>query len=73
MPVIVVTARTSDLDFVVGLDAGADDYVAAVPHRCSACGSEHSCGGSSPATIRSEKLVIDSAARRVRVVDEKWR
>jgi DNA-binding response OmpR family regulator len=27
MPVIIVTARDADIDIVVGLDAGADDYV----------------------------------------------
>ena len=28
VPVLVLTARTDEADFVVGLDAGADDYVA---------------------------------------------
>ena len=28
MPVLMLTARTDEVDFVVGLDAGADDYVA---------------------------------------------
>ncbi|HVQ92704.1 MAG TPA: response regulator transcription factor [Mycobacteriales bacterium] len=28
VPVLVLTARTDEVDFVVGLDAGADDYVA---------------------------------------------
>ena len=28
VPVLVLTARTDEIDFVVGLDAGADDYVA---------------------------------------------
>lgn len=27
VPVLVLTARTDEVDFVVGLDAGADDYV----------------------------------------------
>ncbi len=27
MPVLMLTARTDEVDFVVGLDAGADDYV----------------------------------------------
>ena len=27
MPILILTARTSELDLVVGLDAGADDYV----------------------------------------------
>ncbi len=72
MPVIVVTARTSDLDFVVGLDAGADDYVAK-PFRIDVLLARVRAlvrRGSSPATIRVGELVIDSAARRVRVVDE---
>ena len=72
MPVIIVTARTSDLDFVVGLDAGADDYVAK-PFRIDVLLARVRAlvrRGSSPATIRVGELVIDSAARRVRVVDE---
>ena len=28
VPVLMLTARTDEADFVVGLDAGADDYVA---------------------------------------------
>lgn len=28
VPILVLTARTDEVDFVVGLDAGADDYVA---------------------------------------------
>ena len=28
LPVLMLTARTDEADFVVGLDAGADDYVA---------------------------------------------
>ncbi|MGH3783796.1 MAG: response regulator transcription factor, partial [Pseudonocardiaceae bacterium] len=28
VPVLMLTARTDEVDFVVGLDAGADDYVA---------------------------------------------
>ncbi|MGH9060796.1 MAG: response regulator, partial [Acidimicrobiales bacterium] len=27
LPVLMLTARTDEVDFVVGLDAGADDYV----------------------------------------------
>lgn len=27
MPILILTARTSELDLVVGLDAGADDYI----------------------------------------------
>lgn len=28
LPILILTARTDEVDFVVGLDAGADDYVA---------------------------------------------
>ena len=28
LPILMMTARTDEVDFVVGLDAGADDYVA---------------------------------------------
>ena len=71
MPIIVVTARTSDLDFVVGLYAGADDYVAK-PFRIDVLLARVRAlvrRGSSPAIIRVGEMVIDSAARRVRVGD----
>ena len=54
LPIIVVTARTSDLDFVVGLDAGADDYMAK-PFRTDVLLARVRAlvrRGSSPATIR---------------------
>lgn len=72
LPIIVVTARTSDLDFVVGLDAGADDYMAK-PFRTDVLLARVRAlvrRGSSPATIRVGELVIESAARRVRIDDD---
>lgn len=72
LPIIVVTARTSDLDFVVGLDAGADDYVGK-PFRIDVLLARVRAlvrRGSSPATIRVGELVIESAARRVRIGDD---
>ena len=72
LPIIVVTARTSDLDFVVGLDAGADDYMAK-PFRTDVLLARVRAlvrRGSSPATIRVGELVIESAARRVRIGDD---
>ena len=72
LPIIVVTARASDLDFVVGLDAGADDYVAK-PFRIDVLLARVRAlirRGSSPATIRVGEMVIESAARRVRIGDD---
>lgn len=72
LPIIVVTARTSDLDFVVGLDAGADDYVGK-PFRIDVLLARVRAlvrRGSSPATLRVGELVIESAARRVRIGDD---
>ena len=72
LPIIVVTARTSDLDFVVGLDAGADDYMAK-PFRTDVLLARVRAlvrRGSSPATIRVGELIIESAARRVRIGDD---
>ena len=72
LPIIVVTARASDMDFVVGLDAGADDYVAK-PFRIDVLLARVRAlirRGSSPATIRVGEMVIESAARRVRIGDD---
>ena len=38
MPVLMLTARTDEVDFVVGLDAGADDYVSK-PFRLAELGA----------------------------------
>ena len=64
-------ARTSDLDFVVGLDAGADDYGQAVPYRRAAGAG----AGAGPARFEPRhhpggELIIESAARRVRIGDD---
>ncbi len=31
VPILILTARTDEVDMVAGLDAGADDYVTKVP------------------------------------------
>ena len=46
LPVLMLTARTDEVDFVVGLDAGADDYVGK-PFRLAEllAGSARCCAG----------------------------
>ncbi|GAA3048304.1 response regulator transcription factor [Gordonia defluvii] len=69
LPVLMLTARTDEVDFVVGLDAGADDYVGkpfrlaellarvrALLRRKPAVAEEVLVGGA---------IVLDTRARRV--------
>ncbi|MFT4201802.1 response regulator transcription factor [Gordonia sp. (in: high G+C Gram-positive bacteria)] len=71
LPVLMLTARTDEVDFVVGLDAGADDYVGkpfrlaellarvrALLRRKPVLAEEVLVGGS---------IVLDTRARRVLV------
>ena len=48
LAVLMLTARTDEVDFVVGLDAGADDYVGK-PFRLAELLAY--CGAASPATV----------------------
>lgn len=74
LPVLMLTARTDEVDFVVGLDAGADDYVGkpfrlaellarvrALLRRRPPVAEEVLVGGS---------IVLDTRARRVLVDGE---
>ncbi|GED97371.1 response regulator transcription factor [Gordonia crocea] len=74
LPVLMLTARTDEVDFVVGLDAGADDYVGkpfrlaellarvrALLRRKPAVAEEVLVGG---------EIVLDTRARRVLVAGE---
>jgi DNA-binding response OmpR family regulator len=74
MPVLVLTARTDEPDLVVGLDAGADDYVGK-PFRIAelmarvraqlrrATGPEHD-------VVQVGGIVLDDSSRRVTVDDQ---
>ena len=78
VPVIMVTARGTETDKIVGLEIGADDYVVkpfsaaeviarirAVLRRAAAAGGAADAGPAEP--IRVGGLEVDLAARRVRL------
>lgn len=78
VPVIMVTAKTSEIDVVKGLDHGADDYlckpfgimefisrVKAVLRRA------HAAAPTPAATLRFGAIQLDNTARTVRVDGEK--
>jgi DNA-binding response OmpR family regulator len=62
----MLTARTDEVDFVVGLDAGADDYVAK-PFRLAELLARVRAllRRSAPDTLETGSVVMDLAARRV--------
>ncbi|MGH8898407.1 MAG: response regulator transcription factor [Egibacteraceae bacterium] len=73
VPVLILTARTSEADIVVGLDAGGDDYVTkpfrlaellarlrALLRRASAGGR----GAEPGRVVRAQDIRVDLAARR---------
>lgn len=66
VPVLMLTARTDEVDFVVGLDAGADDYVAK-PFRLAELLARVRAllRRSAPDTLETGSVVMDLAARRV--------
>ena len=74
LPIIMLTARTDEIDRIVGLELGADDYVTkpfspreviarvkAVARRIGKAYEEH------PSVLKFGRLEIDEAAREVRV------
>ncbi len=74
VPILILTARTSELDLVVGLDAGADDYLQK-PFRSSELLARlramlRRAGGIAGDVLSSGELVIDTQARMCRVNDE---
>ncbi len=68
VPVLVLTARASEIDAVVGLDAGADDYVAK-PFRTAELMARIRAllrrGQSESEMLRGQDLVVDLGAHRV--------
>lgn len=71
LAVLMLTARTDEVDFVVGLDAGADDYVGK-PFRLAELMARVRAllrrrGGSEDAVIEVGDLRLEPAARRVLV------
>ena len=72
VPIVILTARGSEADVVVGLDAGADDYLvkpfrlAELFARLRAHVRRHAAEDA-PANLTVGDLVLDPAARRVTV------
>jgi DNA-binding response OmpR family regulator len=74
LPVLMLTARTDEVDFVVGLDAGADDYVVkpfayqevAARLRALARRAEPGPRRAEP-VLTAGAIALDEAARRVTV------
>jgi DNA-binding response OmpR family regulator len=67
VPVLVLTARGSEIDAVVGLDAGADDYVSK-PFRTAELMARIRAllrrGGAESELLRVQDLVVEPASRR---------
>lgn len=71
LPVLVLTARTNEADLVVGLDAGADDYVGK-PFRLAELMARvraqlRRANGPEPDVLTVGGIVLDVASRRVTV------
>ncbi len=70
LAVLMLTARTDEVDFVVGLDAGADDYVGK-PFRLAELMARVRAllrrSGSSEDSVEVDGLRLEPAARRVLV------
>ncbi len=66
LPIILLTARSDDIDVVVGLESGADDYVVKpVQGRVLDAGSGPCCGaGSGSPATRRPSATWSSTARR---------
>jgi DNA-binding response OmpR family regulator len=69
VPVLILTARTSETDVVVGLDAGADDYVTK-PFRLAELLARlrallrRAEGAAGPRSLEAQDVRVDSDARR---------
>lgn len=76
VPVLILTARDNDIDHVVGLELGADDYVVKpveprvlVARIHALLRRSRSPGAHEPRTLRFGRLALDSAARSVTLND----
>jgi len=74
LPVVMVTARSDEVDRVIGLELGADDYVTKpfspreVIARVRALARRGGIAAdAAPVLLRFERLEVDEAAREVRV------
>jgi DNA-binding response OmpR family regulator len=74
LPVLVLTARSDELDRIVGFELGADDYVTKpfspreIVARVRALARRGGMAEAlTPAVLRFDRLEIDEAAREVRV------
>lgn len=74
LPILVLTARVGELDVVVGLDAGADDYVTK-PFRLAELEARirallRRAGPVRGETVAAGRVRVDSAARRAWLDDD---
>lgn len=74
LPILVLTARNEEVDRIVGLEIGADDYVSKpfspreIVARVKAIGRRSGIAAhSGPILLTFDRLQIDEAAREVRV------
>lgn len=80
VPVLLLTCRSSELDRVLGLDLGADDYItkpfsvmeliARIKAMFRRVGAMQQSDHKQPATIRLGRLCINEAQHEVRLNDE---
>jgi two-component system response regulator ResD len=74
LPIVVLTARSDEIDRVVGLEVGADDYVVKpfspreIVARIKAVGRRTGMASTTaPVTLTFDRLEVDQAAREARV------
>jgi DNA-binding response OmpR family regulator len=74
LPILVLTARTEEIDRIVGLEIGADDYVVKpfspreIVARVKALGRRVGLNSTqAPALLRFDRLEIDEGAREARL------
>jgi DNA-binding response OmpR family regulator len=76
VPIVILTARDNDIDHVVGLELGADDYVVKpveprvlVARLHAVLRRSRATGAAEARTLRFGRLSLDSAARSVTLND----
>lgn len=76
VPIVIMTARSDEIDRVVGFEIGADDYVGKpfsvreLVLRCKAILRRARRPSATPGEVRFGKLRVDAAAHRVWVDDD---